>query len=263
MTKILTTLIGGAVIASSLCADLARVEMGAGIWQQTPSGETKYNGAYTLGGTDTFRENETDASYIWMLIKHPIPILPNIRLEYVEASAEGVASGYWGPKTPVGSFSVPMPFQSSLTMNQYDIIPYYNLLDNTGWITVDLGIDIKLIDASYSVKESTGMMGMMGMSTVYEESEMMPLPMLYFRTRLEIPSTDIGLEADVKYIAYSDSEAADVRVKVDYTLSFIPVVQPAVEVGYRYQKYSFEESDQDVMFNLEYSGVYAGLMLRF
>ena len=97
----------------------------------------------------------------------------------------------------------------------------------------------------------------------YSESEDIPLPMAYLRGRVEIPGTDFGVEGDIKYISYSDSKVYDARIKVDYTLDFVPVVQPALEVGYRTQKIDVDEDDFNVKADVDFSGFYAGLMLRF
>jgi outer membrane protein len=208
---------------------------------------------YTDNGADgAYTSDEKDYSqvYVWMLIKHPIPILPNLRLEYVSMEDEGSVSGTFK------DFDVPIG-QTTLTykMKQYDIIPYYNILDNTAWTTLDIGLDLKVVDVSYDVAPSTGFTG-------YSDSEVVVIPLLYVRARVEVPATDIGLEADVKYVAYDGSKVYDVRAKIDYTLSFIPVIQPAFEIGYRVQKLDLDD-DENARVDMEYSGFYAGLMLRF
>ena len=115
---------------------------------------------------------------------------------------------------------------------------------------------MKIVDTSYVVAPVAGYTGDDG-------SESIVIPLVYVRGRIEIPSTDIGLEADVKYITTGDSTVYDVRAKIDYTLSFIPVVQPAIEIGYRVQKMDISEGDADAKIDMEYEGVYAGLMVRF
>ena len=90
-----------------------------------------------------------------------------------------------------------------------------------------------------------------------------PVPLLYARARVQIPSTDLGLEADIKYITTGDSTVYDARAKVDYTLKFVPVIQPALEVGYRVQKIDIDEDSIDAKLDIDFSGVYAGLMVRF
>lgn len=250
MKKVLCTFACGVVLASSAMADFTRVEMGAGAWMQTPEG----GATYTDGGADgsyTSSENDKTESYIWALIKHPVPILPNLRLEYVTLEDSGVASGTF-KDFDIGTATTTLSYD----MKQYDIIPYYNILDNTSWITLDLGLDIKIVDASYTAAPSAPFTG-------YNDSVTFVVPLFYVRGRVEIPSTEIGLETDVKYITTGDSTVYDIRAKVDYTFDFIPAVQPALEVGYRAQKLDIDESSVDAKLDIDFSGFYAGVMLRF
>lgn len=225
--------------------------MGAGAWDQTPEGTASYT---EDGANGTYKSDETSSNemYVWAYIKHPIPILPNLRLEYVNIEDSG---------TVIGKFkdfdTGAVPTTMTYDMKQYDVIPYYNILDNTAWTTLDLGIGAKIIDFSYDVAAA-------GVFTGYSGSETIAIPFVYARTRIEIPSTNIALEGDIKYVTYGDSKMYDVRAKIDYTLSFIPLIQPAIELGYRVQKLDLDERDAtDTNIDLEYAGVYAGLMLRF
>ncbi|WP_415397232.1 TIGR04219 family outer membrane beta-barrel protein [Sulfurimonas sp. CS5] len=251
MKKILTALTSVAFLALTASADIARVEMGVGAWAQTPSGELSYINA---GATATDKSDETEEvqAYVWALIKHPIPVVPNLRLEYVSLKNTGVANGTFKEFTVTAG-------KTSLEMTQIDVIPYYNILDNTFWSTVDIGIDFKVAEMTYDVKNGTDTA-----TGTYHDSESVVIPLAYVRGRVEIPVTNIGLEADVKYIAYNTSYMYDVRAKIDYTFDIFPVVQPAIEVGYRVQKIKIDDDSigkSDI--NLEFAGFYAGFMLRF
>lgn len=250
MKKILTTLTCISVLATAAMADIARVEMGVGAWMQSSEGGASYSDA-GADGSYTSSEDDSTRGYIWALIKHPVPVVPNLRLEYVSMEDSGLATGEF-KKFDIGGVTTTMSYD----MMQYDIIPYYNILDNTAWITLDLGLDIKVIDIDYDVASSAPFTG-------YSGSETIAIPLLYARVRTEIPATDIGLEADVKYIKAGDSTVYDVRAKVDYTFDFMPVIQPALEIGYRVQKIDIDESDADATVDLEFSGVYVGLMIRY
>ena len=251
--KIITKyLLAGALLSTTLMADFTRVEMGAGSWMSSPSGKVSYT-ALGLTANDISTEKETTNPYVWVYIKHPIPVLPNIRLEYTSIQTKGLANGTFEDFSAINS-------PTQLDMKQYDIIPYYNLLDNTAWITLDLGLDIKLLDTSY---KADGVTGVVGGGSSYSKSEILPLPLIYTRIRVEVPATDLALEADAKFIKYSSSTVYDVRIKLDYTFSFIPVIEPAIEIGYRMQKYDIDEADLDGQVNLEFSGVYVGAMIRF
>ncbi len=253
MKKILSTLACVATLASVASADFLRVEAGAGMWAQSPSGEISYTNA---GATakNTSNKDAQEQGYIWALIKHPIPIVPNLRLEYAGIASEGIASGSFKNFKANGG-------KTSLDMTQYDIIPYYNILDNTFWISVDVGLDIKIMETDYSA-DSVDLTGTGVFSETYSDSTTIALPMLYLRGRTQIPMTEIGLEADVKYISYDDNTMYDFRIKVDYTLDFIPIIQPAIELGYRIQKIETEDGE-DANINMDFAGVYAGLMVRF
>ncbi|MCF6330023.1 MAG: TIGR04219 family outer membrane beta-barrel protein [Sulfurimonas sp.] len=246
--KLLTILVCGLMFGTTANADIARAEMGIGTWMQTPSGTISYtDGAIT--GLDTSDENNEMQLYAWLLIKHPVPIIPNLRLEYVETLNKGTATGTFG------SYTFPASSTTELSMSQIDIIAYYNILDNTGWVTLDLGLDIKIIDISYE----TGNTDLV--SKLPTDISSIVIPLGYIRARAQIPATDFAVEADLKYITYSTTTVYDARIKVDYTLDISPVVQPAIEIGYRMQKFKLDEDE--LIINTDYSGVYLGMMLRF
>lgn len=253
MKKILNIFLFVGFITTSLSADLLRIEAGAGAWFQSPNTSMDYKTKVSLDGEDNSLGAEETDGYAWVLIKHPIPIIPNLRLEYVGISSAGEAEG----KFKFFPISLPAKTDSTIEMNQFDIIPYYNMLDNTLWMTLDIGIDIKVIDSVYTAKP------IQGFDTLnYEEKTSSIIPLLYLRTRVEIPTTNIGLEADIKYITYNDSELVDFRAKVDYVFDSVPVIQPGVEIGYRVQKMN-EVTDENLKIDLDFSGVYAGVTLRF
>jgi outer membrane protein len=253
MKKILIALTCAVVLATTASADLARVEMGAGMWAQTPSGEVSYTESGATG-SDISNESSENELYVWAIVKHPVPLIPNLRLEYVTLTSTGTATGTFKNFTASGG-------ATSLDMTQFDVIPYYNLLDNTFWVTVDVGLDLKITDITYSA-EGVVVDGVV--DTSYSDSSTVVIPLLYLRARTQLPATEIGLEADIKYISYDGSTIYDARVKVDYTLDFVPVIQPAIEIGYRVQKIDLEDdSAGDANVDLEFAGIYAGVMLRF
>ncbi len=239
-----------AVFSSGVAqADFLRFEAGAGMWQSTPSGTINYQ-TNSFDAVDNFGYKKETASYLWINLKHPIPVLPNVRVEYTAPKFDGSSetSINWNGQTYTAGAA------SELQVKQTDFALYYNLLDNTFWATLDLGLNVKLTNINFTLT---------GSSPDFNESANLPIPMLYARTRIQIPATDIGLEADVKYITFGDVTIYDARAKVDYTLSFVPVVQPAIEVGYRTQKFQFDTDSIDFTTNIEFTGIYAGLMLRF
>ena len=262
MKKMLTTLATLATLASTADADIARLELGAGVFNQESSGYLSYVDTTmmmkTEGRYDSKEVSSTNA-YAWMLIKHPIPVIPNIRVEYASLNDEGLASGTFdGMSSPA-----PTDTPASFDITEIDIIPYYNLIDNTFWMTLDVGIDLKVMNIDYTISAVPSIVPLPSDFVGYDDTTSLVLPLVYVRGRLEIPATNIGLESDVKYITYAGSTVYDVRAKVDYTFDFIPVIQPAIEIGYRVHKFDLVIDDDKTNLDLEFAGLYFGAMLRF
>ena len=258
MKKILLNLTFATLLTSVLHADMGRLEVGIGSWQQTPSGDLSYE-EYGLYGKDTSREEQTNEAYVWMLIKHPIPILPNLRVEYSHVKNEGTATGSFE------NFSVfpGTTANTSLELTELDVVPYYNILDNTAWITLDLGVDFKIIESTYEAN-NVKLFGFINTPMTYTDESTTVIPLAYLRTRVEIPKTGFGIEGDVKYITYSGSTIYDVRAKVDYTFDTGLPVDIGFEVGYRIKNMQIDDEEaSSTNTNLDFRGVYAGVMFRY
>ncbi len=247
------------LFGSAAQADFTRVEAGIGVWQSEADGTVGLvhpSGVYAVDADGTLGFDEEHFGYIWLNVKHPLPLLPNLRLEHTEVDFSGTAPRAFEWVDGGVSRSYAARTASSLQVEQTDLTLYYNLLDNTAWATLDLGVDFKLMDVSYALNDVAN-------GYAYAESDDVILPMLYLRGRVQIPATELGVEADVKYLRYDDSLLYDARLKVDYTLDFVPVVQPALELGYRIQKIRLDNDELRIRTDLDFSGFYTGVMLRF
>ena len=255
MKKILSSLALGVILASSVAnADFIRVEAGAGTWAQTPSGYADGTGILNLNGKYTSAEKEKTGAYAWIFIKDPLPIIPDLRLEYASISDEGTTMVTVNNQS-LSTEGAP----TTVDMNQYDIIPYYNLLDNTFWMTIDAGIDLKVIQSDSTI----GALKQNGV-TIYKgdsSSNTTVVPLVYLRSRVQIPTTNLGIEAEGKAITDGTDTMYDVQAKVDYTFDFVPVIRPAIEIGYRMQKLRVNDGSNQI--DLTYRGPYMGLMARF
>ncbi len=256
------------LLSVSSIADIWRIEGGAGLWDGSSDGTILHNGNINLFDLTTITDQQvTDnlgdhqdktAGYLYVIIKHPIPIVPNVRFEYV-----GVKSGgeiMYTKEIPfIGARSVTA--DSQLFITQYDTTLFYNLLDNTFWTTLDLGVDIKYAQTQYYVPDLD----------VDETSDSI-IPMAYIRGRVELPMAPIGFESDIKYITDGESTVYDIRLKVDYSFKIDTALEPGIELGYRIQKFLvygeesnylgdvfYGKSDTDVTF----AGVYGGITVKF
>jgi outer membrane protein len=210
-------------LAAAAEADFLRIEGGVGVFGAEPGGSLEGKNGTDISLDELGIGKESDV-YAWVYLKHPVPIIPNVRIEYLSLKHSPQAGGNY-------------------TVNELDGILYYNLLDNLLWITADLGIDLKYVStAEENMDDETA------------------LALLYGRLRLQ-PVKWLGIEAMLKATNYQDNSGYDARLKIDYTMTFIPVIQPGLELGYRIHKIQYKIGD--VINKSEYTGVYGGLMLRF
>ena len=254
MKKLLSVVAMAALMTTSANADIMRIEGAVGAWQTSPTGDVTF-GENTFDIVDNAGFSDTTNMYAWVYLKHPVPVIPNIRLEYADPTFDGTVSEItWDGDTyaQVGN---------TLSLTQYDAVLYYNILDNTFWMTIDLGLDIKYIDGNYQIEASS----VAGNAPAVNEDFSLVMPMGYVRGRVQIPVTNIGIEVLARGMSYSDNTIVDAEIKIDYTMDFVPIVQPGLEIGYRYQQVTLDAGTigVDANFDTTFSGIYGGLMVRF
>ena len=257
-TKTVMTLL---ITSLSLTADIWRIEAGTGLW--TGSGDGTISGQVSdVEVTDYLGEHEdTTAGYIYVTVKHPVPFVPNVRFEYTGVKARGT-------DVDVSGLSVGEVADSELFLTQYDTILFYNLLDNTFWMTFDAGLDLKYVDSQYVIDAEA----LFTSYNVLDESASFIVPMVYVRGRVELPFAPLGLESDIKYITDGDSTLYDIRLKIDYTVKMNAPLEPGVELGYRFQRYDINGEESSYVGDLltgsadtdvKFSGVYGGITVKF
>ena len=236
MKKLLSIIACCTILATVVSADFTHMEMGEGVWMNTPSIRTTY-----IKEKSTYISDETASTnvYVWISVKQSVSVIPNIRLEYVSTEEEGKVKGDFEKFKTLDFANV------KSTLTQFDLIPYYNIFDKTGKI-MDLGLGIKFIKSGYIVSATRTFSG------YSREGGLFYFPFLYIRVRAQTAIKNISIESDAK-VAIAPL-GVDIRTKVDYTLDFI-ANHPTIELGYRIQE------DSSNVINA--SGVYAGLNLRF
>ena len=134
---------------------------------------------------------------------------------------------------------------------------YYNILDNTLWTTLDVGLDLKVVQSEFNVNDSA-------LNISENNKETLPIPMVYARARFDLPF-GLGVEGIGKYVKYKDTTVVDYLIKADYTLEDVLPIDIGFEVGYRFEKFDVEGDDFsiDTSANIEIDGVFAGAVVRF
>lgn len=253
MKKLLSMVATAALLATAANADFLRAEGGVGALQSDPSGTIQYGAFPAFDVVDAAAFTKTTNAYAWVYFKHFIPVVPNVRLEYANPNFSGTTT----KSIEVGNQTYTAGASNELSLTQYDATLYYNILDNTLWTTIDLGLDVKFINGNYNIS--------LAGTPAYNEDFGLVMPLAYLRGRVQIPVTNIGVEAIARGASYMDNSVVDAQIKIDYTMDFVPVIQPGIEVGYRYQQIKLDAGSIGIDANIDttFSGLYAGLMVRF
>ncbi|MGP1561162.1 MAG: TIGR04219 family outer membrane beta-barrel protein [Helicobacteraceae bacterium] len=240
-------LLGLALLVSVSFADFLRVEAGAGVFDAQISGEARYKGNKDYKIKDDFGLTEkSKRPYLWLNVKHPVPVLPNLRLEHRSFESKGDAK----IKIEFGKIEheTNTPVKFSLTQN--DVIPYYNLLDNTFWTTLDLGLDLRFFSGEFAMLQKKASLNVFW-------------PSLYTRARVNVPGTGLGAEADIKFLMFGKTNLNDISAKVDYGFD-LPLLRIGAELGYRLQNFNLDpDLAKDLKAEMQISGLFFGLFARF
>lgn len=178
-------------------------------------------------------------------LEHPIPLLPNIRIESagLDMEEDGTLSvGFDGINASAN-------VKTTLDLSHMDFILYYEVLDN--WVSLDLGLAAKKFDGELSIREQGGAQATS--LTKIDET----IPLLYAAAEFAMPFTDMSVGASVSGASYSGNSLYDARVRLRQGISLA-----FVELGYRTMAAKIEDLD-DVDVDIDLSGVYLSVGLDF
>lgn len=218
MKKILLGALVALLPLTGFAATILGFQAGTGIWSQTPSGTIS-----STIGTETLTETEKDESYVYFVLEHPVPILPNFKYAAIAVTAAG--SGV----------------NTVFDLDQTDATLYYEILDNV--VSLDIGVTARKVEGVFA----TGVL-----SETFSET----VPMIYAAAEIALPA-GFALVGEINTISSGDDDITDITAKLTYTTDF----NLGIEVGTRTQ--SYEVSIDTVQTDIEFSGLFAGVYFKF
>jgi len=216
---------------------------GAGSWETDYSGEA---GDPALS-TDDLGMDKNNNSYFYVAIEHPVPVLPNIKLQQTNLTSRQTA-------TITDTFSVgdvefaDTDVTTDFDLSHTDATLYYEILDN--WLNADVGLTVRKYSGYLKAKSET-------------ENEKVDLdatlPMLYAKFQFDLPFSGFSAGVEGNYVSYSDNTLADYSAKISYM--FDSALDLGVELGYRQSTMTLDEDD--VTADIELSGPYVAALFHF
>ena len=242
-------LIKGSLLAAMpvlTVADTLSITVGGGIWNATPEGSIIQPSNAPTPSVDVKNNlfwTEEAQGYLYATLEHPIPLLPNVRLSYLSLDQSGSGDTSF---TFDGQNYGPVNVANDFTIDQTDLLLYYEVLDNV--VSLDLGLNVRLLDISFSINDGT---------SNTSDSVSGAVPMIYGMVGGS-PWPGVLISAEGNYMTYSGSTISDFNAKISYTTDFFV----GVEAGYRTQTIELDDVD-DTNANLDFAGPFIGAYVKF
>lgn len=235
---------------SSYGDTLLGLYVGAQGWNMETSG-----GFSEDGSNANFNFEDESKPSIYAALEHPIPFIPNIKLQRTEMDTNGGVTLNSNFTFGGELFSVNTDVATDVQLTSTDIILYYELFDND-LISFDVGLNAKYIDGELLViaKEDPSLSG--------REEFSGPVPMLYSRLALGLPLTGFGAFIEGSFLSIDDHTLTDYQAAITYSLIENLAIDVTFQVGYRAVTLELDDLD-NIYSNLEFKGAYAGLEVHF
>lgn len=208
---------------------------GAGSWQAS------YDGV--AGDDDSLLEpidvdelgiDDSDNTFFYAALEHPVPLIPNIRLARSNVQVEANSTIETTFRLDDVTFTAYTPVFTELDLTHTDATFYYEILDN--WVSFDLGITARQFDGRAFVQSTDD-------PTMQEEVELDDvIPLLYAKAQFELPLTGWRLAAGGNYVSYSGDSFSDLDAKIGYATDGL-VLDFGIDVGYRRMNLDVNQDD--------------------
>ncbi len=229
-------------------ADLIGLSIGGGSWQAEPQGNI---GRTDIDLSSTLRLQEEANQFAYIALEHPLPLLPNIRLQRSDLNWSGnelISAGSDLNGTP---FVVTEQADISLDLSHTDATFYYEVLDNI--VDLDLGITARLFDGEASLIGATQQQNMDLDATV---------PLLYGKLGLALPTTGWHADIAANWINVDEFRLVDWSAELSYSFDILPAMDAGIVLGYRSMAIELDDLDE-LQSDATFDGYYIALRLYF
>lgn len=240
MRKLIFVLGGSLMIATPVSnADVLGVGASVSYWDSGLSGKAGKNSDVVDVDNELNLDSDSNAN-LNAYFEHPVPVLPNIRLNYTRIEQSG--RGELSTQFDLLSGEV----DSTLDMSQFDVTLYYELLDN--WANLDLGLTARNLDGELIVRETTtsGELSRTEVDGV--------IPMAYLAARFDLPLTGVSLGGEANLVRFDGDSVHDYNAYGQYQLSRLQL-----RAGYRQIRIDYEDSNDRLDIKIGGPFVSAGL----
>ena len=215
-------------------ADVVAVKADASYWA--------YDGQANMAaqtGVDDYDLERDGSTQVSLAIEHPVPLIPNAKLRYVNLNAQ----------TENQVLNQPI---YDLNIDQTDFILYYEILDNV--VDADIGIGASKLSGDVKTLALA--------NTKIDET----VPVIYGAAGVKLPLTGLSAKAELLYSNYEDTQLTDAKAELQYNFVDNLLVDVGLKAGYRILDIQFDDYESNNLKNdlsFEFKGPYIGVDIHF
>lgn len=232
---------------AALADTLFGIYAGAGTWQQNYSGDIR-SGFTNIDVENELNLDEDHNNVFYLAVEHPAPVLPNFKVNYVtfNVDSESVLSSTIDFNDVI--FPVDTAIATDVDIKQADALLYYELLDNV--VSLDVGFGARYMDGRFSIVSDVN---------ASEAEFTVVVPMLYGRSRADLPLTGFWVGGEVMGMGYSGNSLIDATAQVGWESS----LGLGAEMGWRFLGFDLDDVNDFDRANVDVSGPYLALNFHF
>ena len=226
--------------------------------------------SYQAKGANDYLDLKNDAHfsqktqpYIGVRITNNLPILPNLKLDYMPMKFSG--SGTLNRQITFGgtTYQANANFNLNAKLNRFDILAYYHLpfisTATKDMLKIRLGLNVRVVDFSESF---TGTEVNTNQTVTESKSLTVPVPMGHVGVTFS-PIKQVSLVGDLNYVSYGSNDYYNYNagLRLSPVGLFKSAIVPFIQVGYRYEKLKIDQSS--VYADVKVKGPYALIGIEF
>ena len=261
---ILSSLILGVSFAS---ADWLSLSAGAGYEQQNIDGYVKVGDTinyFAPHKVNYYNEGslglkDKSNPYVWVKFIHPIPIIPNIKVQYTKYDSDGHSNYVAGGSKVFGDVNIPLGItnaSTSQTIDSYDLTLFYEMKPVVVDLEAGVGIDLwKGHTKIYGTAQGTTIK-----RTWVDSDWTVILPYVYGSVE-SMQFFGFSALGYVKWAKAGDNHHYEYLAALKYTIDIPGPINPFVKLGYKYKEAYGVDGDDET--KLQYKGAFLEIGAKF
>jgi len=197
-----------------------------------------YDGHAEMNNTAPFSKEKLDndgAVQFSVALEHPVPIIPNAKIRYVNLDSQT-------------ENSVAGQADYAVNLDHADFILYYEILDNV--VDLDIGAGATTLNGDIT--------NFAGQRTSIDET----YPIIYGTVGGKLPFTGLSAKAELTYSNFNDAKLTDALAEIQYNFIDNMLVDVGLKAGYRIFTVDLDDYNRNDI-KLEFKGPYIGLDAHF